>query len=219
MKKLLLASLLLGGSAFGADLPPVSASLGYASEVFSSREYDLVDGDDHLPMWRLGAAYTLRPARGILDLELQVHTGATSESAHQALESKLWLRGVGAGATWRYPLYRHLEPYARLGASYDWATLTMGGENRLEQTVSRPAANGMLGLQVPMPLRPDGENIPAIVLDFGVGYTLRPAFAFNAMAPREPDEPAEDPIARVPTNLGDISLSGISYRILLSFRL
>jgi hypothetical protein len=208
---------LFASQAFAA-LPPVSASIGYASEVFTSSDYDLVDGDDHLPMWHFGAGYSLRPARGVLDLELQFHTGATGEAAYQSLQTSLWLRGVEAGATWRYPLYKHLEPYARLGAGYDWATLSLGGE-RLEQTIGRPAANGTLGLQIPLPLRPDVENYSALVVDFGVGYTLRPAYGFHELAPRAPDEPGEDPIAHVPTNLGSLSLSGVAYRILLTFRL
>lgn len=213
-----LVALLLSAMPASAALPPLSASIGYASEVFSSSDYDFVDADDHLPMWRFGVAYTLRPARGALDLELQAHTGASGDSVHQAQQTSLWLRGVEAGATWRYSLLRHLEPYARLGAGYDWATLSIAS-GRLEQTVGRPAANGTVGLQIPMPIRPDAENVSAIVLDFGVGYTLRPSFGFHALAPPTPDDPGEDPIARVPTNLGSMSLSGISYRILLSFRL
>lgn len=217
MKTLLCVVSLFSASALA--LPPVSASIGYASEVFSASDYDFVDGDDHLPMWRFGAAYSLKPARGILDVELQYQTGSTSESVYQTLQSTLWLRGVQAGATWRYLLYRHLEPYARLGAGYDWATLTVGGESRMQQTVGRPAANGMLGVQVPMPLRMNTEHSSAIVLDFGVGYTLRPSYGFNQQGPKPPDKPEEDPVGHVPANLGSMSLSGISYRILIAFRL
>lgn len=212
-----LLCLLLSTPALAA-LPPLSASFGYAAEVITTRDYDFVDGNDHLPMLRVGVAYSLAVSRGILDVELQFHTGDTRELVHQAINADLWLRGVEGGAAWRYPLLRHLEPYARIGAGYDWATLQLAGP-RLEQTAGAPAASALAGVQLPLWLSSGAERSSAIVLDLGIGYTLRPSFAFDAAMPRPPDEPGEAPIENVPTNLGSLSLSGISYRLLVSYRL
>ena len=50
------------------------------------------------------------------------------------------------------------------------------------------------------------------------GGVVRPGYAFNAMAPKPPDKPGEDPIARQPTDLGTLPMSGLAYRLLVTLR-
>ncbi|MFL5322611.1 MAG: hypothetical protein ACJ790_23320 [Myxococcaceae bacterium] len=211
--------LLAARASAAAELPPISVSAGYASEVFTSRSYDLVDSDDHLPMFRIGAGYQLRQfSFGMLDVEGAFHTGGAGESVHVVNTSGLAFRGVELGGNLRRSVWTHFEPYAHLGVGYDWATLTLNGGASLTQTVSRPAVNGMLGFQIPMPLALT-ENAPALIIDIGVGYTLRPGFGFHELRAPEPVKQPDDPIASAAVNVGTLPLSGISYRIGLTFRL
>jgi hypothetical protein len=199
-------------------LPPVSLSLGYSGQVLSTRGYDLLDTDDHLAMFRLAVGYSLPLTQGILELGLSWSTGSTSAYAHQTVAADLWLTGVELGATWRYPLWKHLEPYAHLGAGWDWATLQLM-QGKLLQTTSNFQATLLLGAQVPVKLGPADSRAPWLLLDFGLGYAFRPDYGFRAMGPPRPLPGAEDPIAQGSVNLGRIALSGIQYRILLTFRL
>lgn len=199
-------------------LPPLSLSLGYSAQVFTSRSFDLVASADHLQMFRVGIGYSLPVPRGTLDLEVAFSTGGTQDFAHGTVPVQFGLFGVEAGGSWRYPLLAHFEPYVHLGAGWDWASLTIVDQTRLTQTVSNISGSAMLGAQVPFKLGPDDSHAPWLLLDLGVGYILRPGASFHAMAPAQASPTPEDPIAHATTNLGTLPLSGIQYRVLLTLR-
>ncbi|MFN7133704.1 MAG: hypothetical protein ACK4N5_16625 [Myxococcales bacterium] len=196
---------------------PITATLGLVNQLATHRSYDLVSENDALPMVRIAAGYALDLRASKLDLELGFQSGGSSAVVHNVRDAGLWLRGLDVGATYRHALFKYLHPYARLAAGYDWATLTVG--EQLQRT-SRPSLTGMAGLGVPVVMIDRGGEPHALfVLDFGLGYTLRQSFVFDALEPEPPARPAPDAIGRVPLDLGRMQLSGITWRLGLTFRL
>lgn len=197
--------------------PPLTATLGFGSQYATHRSYDLVDDDDVMPTVRAAVGYGFQLPRALLDVELGYQSGGTSASLHGLRESSLWLHGVDVGATYRYSLFKYLQPYAGIAAGYEWATLEAGA---LQQRVGSPRVTAMAGLGVPLVLIPrDGQDHALFFVDFGVGYTLRPLFAFDAMKPEPPAKPAPDAIPIAPLDLGRMELSGLTWRLALTFRL
>ncbi len=201
-----------------ADWPTLSATVGYASQVYLSRSWDLVDDNDHLPMGRIGAGVTFEMAAGLVDVEAAYQAGNTSQTLHTAGPAQLALQGFDVGASYRWPVLRYLHPYLHLGLGWDWATLTVYGDARLLQSVSNFAGSGMVGVQVPLVLNPKLKRSAVLLLDLGFGGVLRPGYAFDAMAPKPPDKKPEDPIAVRPTDLGTLPMSGLAYRLLVTVR-
>ena len=199
-------------------LPPVTLSLGYSAQVFTGRSYDLVSSNDTLASVRLGVGYSFTLRRGFLDVEGAYASGGTTDTTQGGIPVSFQLSGLEAGLAYRYPLLAHLEPYLRLGAGWDWVTLTLQDPTRLTQTVSNASGSAMLGAQIPFKLGPDDSRAPWLLMDLGIGYTLRPGAGFHAMQPAQTPR-AEDPIAHASTNLGTLPLSGIQYRIAITFRL
>ena len=120
------------------------------------------------------------------------------------------------GAAYRYPLARYFVPYARLSVGFDWATLSVGTDALL-QRVGHPSVTGLAGFTIPIiSVKDQGVLHDWVIFDLGVGYALRPSYAFSALARPEQGSPAVDPIARAPVDLGKLGLSGITYRIGLS---
>ena len=200
-------------------IPPVSFSLGYSAQVFSARSFDLVSSNDTFQSVRVGLGYSFRLPRGAIDLEAAFATGGTEESTHANVPVYFELKGIEASVGYRYPLFAHLEPYLRVGAGWDWATLTLQDATRLTQTVSNVSGAAMLGAQIPFKLGPNDSRAPSMLMDLGLGYTLRPGAGFHAMEPKRLVNPGEDPIAHGTTNLGTLPLSGIQYRVLMTIRL
>lgn len=192
---------------------PFTASLGLSTQVATARAYDLVDDDDHLPMLRVAGGLRLDAPRGALEADLGFSTGATSAPLHASREAGLWLRGLSLGATYRLALHRRFEPYAKLEAGWDWATLSLD-DDALGQRVSRLAATGMLGFQVPViSTEREGVTRDRVVFDLGVGWTVRPGFEFDAIAPEPPERPDPEAIPRAPLGLGTLPMSGAVYRL------
>lgn len=218
MMRSMFAAVLLGAAAASAaDVPQLSFSLGYQTQLYTSRGYDLVDVDDNLPMFRLATGTGIPVLRGTLDVEAAFSTGTSRESAHGSVPVELWLRGVEVGATYRYPLVRFLEPYAHLAVGWDWATLQLLNESRLSQTVSHISGQGLVGLQMPIRLGNALARRLVLVLDLGGGYVLRPDYAFTAMAAAAAP-PSPDPVARGAVNVGSLSMHGGVIRALISLR-
>jgi hypothetical protein len=145
----------------------------------------------------LGARHPLRPAeagygfelaRGTLELELGFQGGGTSAPLHAGPDAKLWVRGLELSATYRYPLWRFFEPYARFGAGVDWARLSLN-DDALSQRVSVLSGSAMLGFNVPLVASKDelGRRT-RVALEVGLGYAQRQAADFNALAPGPPDK-------------------------------
>jgi hypothetical protein len=217
MKRLLLATVALF-AAPALALPPLGATVGYAADVVSRRSYDFVAAEDHLPKFAVSAGTRFALERGTLDLDLAFTTGGAGATSHTTLNTELGLITLEAAATFRYAWLRHLEPYARVSAGPGWATLTAytaGGP--VYQTLPNLSATGLVGLSFPFALTAQGTA--TLVLDFGVGYSLRPVYNFNSLQ-REPlKHPTGDELPDVPLALGRLDLSGIAYRFGVGMRL
>lgn len=217
MKRTLLVWALLGAAPALAELPHLSAGLGYAAQLNSARSYDLVDVDDLLAMYRVAAAASFDLPVGFLDVEVGFQSGAAQEAVHSTLSTRLWLRGLDAGVRYRYPLFRHLQPYLHVAGGWDWVTLSVLSSSGLTQTVSNFAGTATLGVQVPVRLGSGAGRLPELVFDAGLGYALRPGYGFHALTPAPPATPT-DLVARAPVDLGTLPMSGLTYRLLVSVR-
>lgn len=191
-----------------AELPPLRLEIGYGAQVVEAREWDFLDENDHLPQFRLGAGTSFAAGFGAIDAQLAFLSGAT-EKASYGISPRLWMRGLELSAQYRLPLHRVLHPYARLGASWDWATLSVADD--VWQTVSAPAGVGRIGVQARIPVAAQTSRPASLVFDVGVGYTLRPEFAFDALRRRPAGEAPSDPIGDGALDLGTLPMSGISY--------
>lgn len=213
------ALLLQSLPATASSLPPLTASLGVGAQVVTDRAYDMVDDNDHLPMIHVGAGYRFQLAGGGLELELGYQGGSTSAPLHAGADAKLWLRGLELSATYRYPLWRFCEPYARLGLGVDWATLSLDGD-ALTQRVSVPSGSAMVGFSVPLvTTKAEAGRRALVAIELGLGYALRRAADFNALAPEPPGKVSPDAMGQTGIDMGKLFLSGITYRVGLIARL
>ncbi len=211
-----LAALLAASPA--AALPPLSASFGYSADVVSTRSFDFVSETDHLPRPVASVGYRLELQRGAVDVELAFSGGGTAAPSHQTMDATLGLVSLEAAVTYRHSLFAHLEPYLRLSGGPGWATLTVQtGGVALHQTVVNPSATALLGASVPFQLG-EGSGV-ALVLDAGVGYSVRPGYRFDALRADPPPHPTGDELAAAPLSLGRLDLSGIAFRLGLGLRL
>ncbi|MHB8877037.1 MAG: hypothetical protein ACYC8T_25355 [Myxococcaceae bacterium] len=218
MSRLVPALAVLLSAAPALALPPISASVGFATDVASFRSYDLVDTDDHLPKLAVTGGTRFALERGTVDLDLLFTTGATGTTAHQVLQTGLGLVTLEAAVGYRYGWMRHFEPYARLSAGPGWATLrvsTPGGA--VHQTVTNVTGTGLLGLSFPFQLGPKAAI--ALVFDLGVGYSLRPVFNFDSLQHEVPVHPTGEEVREVPLSMGRMDLSGFAYRFGVGVRL
>ena len=213
---------LLAAPATARATPPLVLTTGFSGQAITDRSWDLVDVDDHLPMAHVAAGWAFDVSGGRLEASLGFLSGSTRATLHDSHEAALMLRSLELGATFRHPFARRFEPYVRLAGGFDWATLSIGSEGTLEQRIARPSATAMLGAAIPLVVTTSslsGRRHEWLLLDLGVGYTVRPSFDFDALAPAEPDRPAADGIARTPTDLGQLAMSGVAYRLGLTLRL
>ncbi len=213
---LLLVSGLLPSEA--SARPPLSLRLGYAAQVNTDRAYDLVDEDDHLPLFRVGAGYHLPVPAGRLELEAGLLTGGSSASLYNQGTAGLGLVGVELGAAYRLPLGTHFEPHVQLFVGYDWLTLKL---EPFKQRVGRPSATGLLGMTFLIPTQPRTPGGTAFFVDVQVGYAFRPVADFDALEAESPEPPEGEDVS-VPQSslrLGSLPLSGVAYRLQLGLRL
>jgi len=231
LRNLIVLAAVVVGFAARAEVPTLSASIGYSSEVYTSRSWDLVDDDDHLPMLRVGAGTSFEVASGFVDVEAAFQSGASRGAAHSTVSTDFWLRGVRVGAAYRYPLWRFFQPYVQLGGGVDWATLTLIAPSRLTQTVPAGVGTALVGFQVPIRLggpvawasgphtRPaDDVRRPFLVLDIGLGGVLHSGTSFSSMQPEAPAKPPVDPLGQGSVDVGSIPLTGFTFRVLASAR-
>lgn len=196
-----------------AERPAFSASFGLSDEVLTQRQYDLVDDNDHLGLYRVTGGVGFAFERWSLDVDAAWKSGSTRQVAQQTATAALWVRGVEGGATGRWRLYRYLHPYARLGLGADWATLTLTASSTLSQTVAVVSGSATAGVQVPVKL----GNGPELVFDAGLGAVLRPAFEMNALA-AETDPRRDDPSKPGTLNVGQLGGPAFTFRLGVALR-
>lgn len=197
--------------------PPLSLRLGYASQVSTARAYDLVDENDHLPLFRVGAAYAFPMQQGArLEVEAGFLAGGSSASLHQVDTARLGLVGVELGAAYRLRLGTYVEPYAQALVGYDWLSLEVGP---LGQRLGQVSATALLGVALVFPLNPYSAKGPSFLFDLGVGYGFRPDARFDALAPEPPGKDVEEPVPSQSLRVGDLPLAGVAYRLQVGLRL
>lgn len=209
--KTLFAALLVSASVASAEVPPLHATVGVSSQLFSARGYDLVDVDDHLVSFRLAAGTTFELSRLRLDVEAAFRAGGTATSAHASVPTSLELLGVEVAGVARWPVLPWLHPWLKVGVGYDWATLTLVSSTRLTQTAGLVAGQAALGVQVLVRLSRAEQRGVFFIADFGAGGVLRPAAVFDSVGPAPVVGPQADPLgARGRVNVGSLPLSGIT---------
>lgn len=215
----LITALVLTSSGALAELPTLAVSTGYTSQVFDARGFDLVNFDDAVHQFRVGAGTGFKVGFGSLDLELAFSTGGTRSVTHATVPVEFALKGLQVGVAYRVPVQSWLQPYLQLSGGYDWATLTLFSESRLTQTVGRFSGTGLLGVQLAVRLgSPKATRVPWLVFDLGAGAVLRQAPTFDAMGPTPPEKPVADAIPQATINLGTVPLSGFTARALIGVR-
>lgn len=219
MNRSLFIAALLSSTFARAELPALSASAGYSTQVFTARGYDLIGFDDNLHQGRVavGAGFSL--PFGALDLEVAFSTGGTASTSHSTIPVQFVLKGLQLGLAYRVAVRSWFQPYAQIAGGYDWATLTLANESRLTQTVGSVSAGGLLGVQFGVRMgSPKASRVPWLIFDLGAGAVLRPQTRFDAMAP-QPVKPAPtDPIVVGTVNVGSVPLSGFTARLLIGVR-
>ena len=218
MLRTLVLSTVLASSLAAAEVPTLSVSAGYSTQVFTARGYDLVSVDDNLHQgWvAVGTGFVL--PFGWLDVEAAFATGGTVSTTHATIPTEFALKGLQLGVSYRAPVLSWLHPYAQIAGGYDWATLTLMDESRLTQTVASVSGTGLLGVQFAIRMGPKEKRVPWLVFDLGAGAVLRPASHFDAMGPFPVVKPAADAIPSASVNLGTVPLSGFTARILIGVR-
>lgn len=211
--KTLFAAVVLAASVASADVPPLHATVGLSSQIFSARGYDLIDTDDVFMSFRLSGGTTFDFGRWRLDAEGTFTTGGVDGVAHTQVPTGLSLIGFEVSGTARWAILSWLHPYARLGVGADWATLTIFNSTRMTQTVGNVSASGTIGAQLSVRLTKAEQRGVFLIADVGAGGVLRPAYDFDAVAPAPIIGPQADPIGgRGAVNVGPLPLSGITIR-------
>jgi hypothetical protein len=219
MLRTLVLSAVLASTFAAAEVPTLSISGGYSTQVFTARGYDLVGVDDNLHQGRiaLGTGFTL--PFGWLDVEVGFATGGTVSTTHGTIPAEFILKGLQLGVSYRVPVTRWFHPYVQLAGGYDWATLTLADETRLTQTVSNVSGTGLLGVQFAIRMGGHKETrVPWLTFDLGAGAVIRPASHFDAMGPQAAAKPPADAIPSASVNLGTVPPSGFTARILVGVR-
>ncbi len=227
MRAWILATSLLGAGVSRAA-PPLRIDLGYASQIVADRSYDAISPNDWLPAVRIALGWSFAlPAAG---LELDVAYlggGANTAPLHEVGTMFLEIHSAEVGARYRRTFESRwiswAEPYGKLAVAMNWAQLRIAkssGRN-VEQWVTQPGAIAFLGVEVGPPRRKEGGaswEKRLLVLDLSVGWSLKPAFVFdNLRAPV--DQTIADPIPEAPVSVGQVWLSGFTFRIGLSLKL
>lgn len=217
MSRSLFLALVLAATTAAAELPQLSFTAGWNTQVFAAREYDLVATTDGLSLGRVGLSAGLPLRFGLLELEAAYLAGDTGSFAHGAIPVAFALKEAQLGLAWRVPIFSWLQPYVQLAGGLDWATLTLMSQARLTQTVLTGAGTALLGVQLAVRLGPRGAHrLPALVFDFGAGGVLRPTTRFDAMAPVRAAQ--DDALGRGTVALGGLPLSGFTARLQLGLR-
>jgi hypothetical protein len=207
---------LLSSAAASAELPQLSLSGGWSTQVFAAREVDLVAYQDNLSLGRIAGSAGFVLGAGVVDLELAFAAGGVTDVAHVSSYAALELQLLQVGVAYRLPIFSWLQPYLQVSGGLDFATLTLGGVTRLHQTVITGSGTGLAGVQFVVRLGPARKRMPSLVFDLGAGGVLRPAVNFDAMGPREPA--SGEAIATSTVNVGSMPLSGFTARLQLGLR-
>ncbi len=219
MRTILIAAALLVPSLAAAEVPTLSANLGYSTQVFTARGFDLVNGDDNLHQFRVAVGTGFQLGYGGIDLEVGYATGGTRSLTHGSVPVDFALKGLQLAATYRVPVTPWFNPYVQLAGGYDWATLTLFDETRLTQTVGRLSGVGLLGVQFAVKMGGAAPTrVPWLIFDLGAGAVLRQTPSFDAMGPAPVEKPVPDAIATGTVNLGSVPLSGFTARLLIGVR-
>ena len=197
-------------------MPPIDVELGYADQVAQSRNFDLVDTQDHLSGISLSAA--IRPVARWprLWLEVDESYASTSAALHQTGTAALDANDLGVSVLYRHRLYEALGWYARVGGHLAVANLALqdtSGNTQASQWQAEPGVGGGLGLELiarPYEWRATDSHDRGVGVRLEVGYIWFSDLQFNDLtAPAPSPKPATPSISSTPLAMGPINLSGV----------
>ncbi|MHB8420921.1 MAG: hypothetical protein ACYDCL_22860 [Myxococcales bacterium] len=203
-------------AAQAAAMPPLDVQVGYADQVVTARNFDLVDGQDHLS--GVGLAVSVRPVARWprLWLQLDEQYASTQADLHQTGATALQAHDLGLSALYRRRLVGDLSWFARAGARLAIANLALqdqAGNSLASQWTAEPGVGGGLGLE--FAVRPAAWDATlahdrGFGVNLEVGYAWFPDLQFDGLAPPAPNpKPTPAPIPSAPVALGPLTFSGL----------
>jgi opacity protein-like surface antigen len=163
----------------------------------------------------LGFGYSPIGLSEAISFNLGLIVSGSSSQVFQSFNSGLFGFGLRASATYGLPLFDYVRVYGRAGVSAELLELSMETFETTSDTELVLGAEGLLGLELTLPLT-DAEDSrlgEQLVFAFEAGYGLRSSAAFEDVG-RTLDEDAEPaPIGVTGAHLGELNLSGWTWRL------
>lgn len=181
--------------------------------------FDLVGERDTVPWVEVGAGYAPGWLGGDLAFEAGYAYGESSAPLFDVGDASLDLHSIQAAAVYRRRTSAGTQAFARGLLSLDLARLAIddGEGTNLSDLEILWGLEGTLGWEVLVPLAPDrtADGRPARHLAVGVeaGYLFRPLEADFALDRDREGDDGPRPVARVPSDLGGMDLSGWVLRL------
>ncbi len=154
-------------------------SLLGVGQVVADPEYDTLSADDGLALFNLELGLELPELLEGLGLELTYGTGEQQSRLFAGddpwLKTRLQLHEVLLGVVYRYPLTSWLNASARVGASLDFAKLSLRSQGEAllsDWDLARLGGYGLLGLELAMPRGLWGKWLTGVEGDPTEGFTI-----------------------------------------------
>jgi len=201
-------------------------SLLGVGQVVADREYDPLSGDDGLALFNLEFGLELPEVTEGLSLELAYGTGSQKARLYAGenpwLKTRLDLHQVLLGAVYRLPLTSWLGATARLGASLDFAKLSLVSDGQTllaDWDLARLGGYATAGLEIALPRSlwtkwmglPTGDPTEGFTLGlrFEAGWSIRQALRYADISG---SGGGQEDIAVQGTDLGSVRLDGFLFR-------
>lgn len=214
---------LLAGPAVARDY---HVSLLGVGQVVADPEYDALSGDDGLALFNLELGLELPELLEGFGLELTYGTGTQQARLFAGedpwLKTRLQLHEVLLGAVYRYPLTSWLNASARIGASLDFAKLSLRSQGEAllsDWDLARLGGYGLLGLELAMPrglwskwltgVEGDPNDGFTVGLRLEAGWSIRQPMRYGDV---DGGDGGKQAIAIQGVDLGAVSLDGFLFR-------
>lgn len=154
-----------------------------------------------------------------LSVVAEYRTGLERTTLFGTLESDFRTHAARLGLRYRYPLLSWLHPYVAAGVSFNWGDLDLDSGSRTYDDTAFGVGGYVLGGIAAIWYFGDPEGPDKVTfwdrLGIGItndyGYTFGPTLAFDEVRP-------ENAGGARPADLGEVDMSGFTWRIGLSIR-